>query len=59
MLHIQEYEQTSGISIPRKQLRPLIETNFALSAKQGRSHNIEADFVDCTSLTHHVPCAQA
>ncbi len=56
MLHTQESEQISGSSNPRKQLPSLIETNSALSAKQGRCHKIEVDFVDCTGLTHHMPC---
>ncbi len=34
MLHIQEYEQTSGSSDPRKQLLSFTETFSALSAKQ-------------------------
>ncbi len=52
-----EYEQTSGSSDARKQLPSFTETCSALSAKQGRCHKIEIDFVDCTSLTNHMPCA--
>ncbi len=58
MLHIQEHEQTNSISIPRKQLHSSIK-QMTLSVKQGWFHKIVVDFMDCTSSTNHVPCAQA